>query len=256
MSVDFSLFGLGRYEPSDLDHIDKYPFSTVMDAAPVRVEKLLLLPTWHKKHNQGREGACVGFAVSMMLAILNQAQCRREGADNPYVRYNPWWLWDRAKEIDPWSDTNPGDQNGTTVRAACEVLRTRGHVYWPDENSNAACGPEQQEAGIATYRWASGVDEGRAAIAADLPIAMGSKWFTGFDKPTYHNGEWWIGKEGSNLGYMRGGHAYCVYGASDERQAFRIKNSWGGEYPEVWMPYKTADFLIRENGEFALVTDR
>ena len=48
----------------------------------------------------------------------------------------------------------------------------------------------------------------------------------------------------------------CLYGASDERQAFKLKNSWGPEYPLVWMPYDTLQRLIDEHGEVAIVTDR
>lgn len=41
-------------------------------------------------------------------------------------RYNPIRIWNKAKEIDEWDDTNPGDQNGTSVRAGYEVIRLEG----------------------------------------------------------------------------------------------------------------------------------
>jgi hypothetical protein len=43
------------------------------------------------------------------------------------------WLWDRSKEIDEWSDTNPGDSDGTSVRAALDILRTKGHIPYTDK---------------------------------------------------------------------------------------------------------------------------
>ncbi len=45
-------------------------------------------------------------------------------------RYDARWLWDWAKSTDEWPETNPGDDQGTSVRAACEILRSRGHVPW------------------------------------------------------------------------------------------------------------------------------
>jgi hypothetical protein len=75
-------------------------------------------PGWYGFYDQGREGACVGFGCSRMMSLLNRK------------RYDARWLWDRAKEVDEWPDTNPGDDNGTSVRAALDVLRTRGHVVY------------------------------------------------------------------------------------------------------------------------------
>ncbi len=48
----------------------------------------------------------------------------------------------------------------------------------------------------------------------------------------------------------------CIYGASDARQALKLKNSWGRDYPLVWMPYSSMERLIDAHGEVAIVTDR
>jgi hypothetical protein len=43
----------------------------------------------------------------------------------------------------------------------------------------------------------------------------------------------------------------------DELDGVPILNSWGRDYPRtVWMPYETLDRLLREDGEFTIVTDR
>ncbi len=44
--------------------------------------------------------------------------------------YDARWRWDRSKENDEWPETKPGDDNGTSVRSAAEVLAQRGHVDW------------------------------------------------------------------------------------------------------------------------------
>jgi hypothetical protein len=99
--------------------------------------------SWWTFYDQGYEGACVGFAASRMMTLLNRK------------RYAARWLWDRSKEIDEWSDTNPGDSNGTSVRAAMDVLRTRGHRQWVGNQVKG----ESLEHGIAANRWATTVDE-------------------------------------------------------------------------------------------------
>ena len=103
--------GLGRRVPTDWSHVDKYPFSAVAPITVANVERITQLPFWHWSHDQGSEGACEGFGNSMMMAIINLIQ-RRDSVPpiKPNtIRYDAWWLWDRAKEIDEWNDTNPGD---------------------------------------------------------------------------------------------------------------------------------------------------
>lgn len=239
--------GLGRRVPTDFEHVEKYPFSAVA-SVPKTVEKTLTLPTWHWSHDQGDEGACEGFGNSMMMALINGG-----------ARYNPWWLWDRGKMVDEWSDTNPGDDNGTSGRAVAEVMRTAGNVsvkpvgVQPAYSRTIASKVGDVSQGIAAYRWATTVDQMRAGLAAGIPIALGVNWYERFDTPEKRNGEDYIfiGNSG-----VRGGHCVCIYGASDKRQAFRLKNSWGRSYPLVWVPYTTMQRLLNEDGEAALVTDR
>ena len=64
--------------------------------------------SWWDFYDQGREGACVGFGCSRMMSLLNRK------------RYDARWLWDWAKSTDEWPETNPGDDQGTSVRAACD----------------------------------------------------------------------------------------------------------------------------------------
>src|SRR4051794_26720201 len=76
--------------------------------------------SWWPFYDQGNEGAGVGSGSSGMMSLLNRR------------RYFARWLWDRAKQVDQWPDTNPGDDNGTSVHAAMDVLRNAGHVAWKD----------------------------------------------------------------------------------------------------------------------------
>lgn len=168
--------------------------------------------TWYQFYDQGHEGACVGFGSSRMMSLLNRK------------RYFARWLWDRAKQADDWSDTNPGDDNGTSVNAAMKVLASSGHVAWKSTYESMNTDGESGDAyprsglvgsvseGISAYRWARSADEVHAALKSPV---------------------------------------------SNKTGAVRVLNSWGSGYPSVvWMPDETLQRLISEDGEAAVVTDR
>lgn len=227
---------LGRYEPTDWEHFEKYSLTTAMAEAiskptpvvvginwyenfdtPVKDKNgmywigkgnlgnirgghCVVMPAddsdtaaWYKYYNQGKQGACVGFGSSRMMSLLNRK------------KYDAKWLWNEAKKIDEWADTNPGDDNGTSVRAAMDVLRLQGHV-----RSNRTT-PDLKE-GIEQNRWAISIE--------DL--------FSVLKNPAY-----------SRIG------------------AIPFINSWGASYPKkVWMPCETWHRLMNESGEFTMVTDK
>lgn len=163
--------------------------------------------SWWDFYDQGSEGACVGFGASRMMSHLNRK------------RYMARWLWDFAKVRDEWDDTNPGDDNGTSVRAALEVLRTAGHVYYTSKLATIEASWQARDSlagnaaeGIAAYRWATNMDQ----------------WLAALGSPTY---------------LQIGGVPF--------------HNSWGRDYPrKVWMPLATWARLMNEEGEFGMVTDR
>jgi hypothetical protein len=246
--------GFGRRIPEDWEHVEGYPLEALLEdvahpltEAPSHVEKSLGLPPYWKTWDQGREGACVGFGTSAMMGVTNTRQSRMEGKPRQH-KYEPRWLYKQAQLVDEWNVTPP--QEGTSVRAGCDILRTRGHrrmrygkVY-----------PEDTAHGISANRWAVNVDEMRSAIFANMAISIGVNWYSNFDSPVLVDGERWVGQ--SSLGRIRGGHCVCVYRMSDRRGAFKIMNSWGAGYAPIWMPYATMQRLLNEDGEAAVITDR
>ena len=131
--------------------------------------------------------------------------------------YTARWLWDRAKEIDEWPETNPGDTDGTSVRAAGDILRKSGHVDWDDEHEGddhtvRADYEPSSDNGIVRFRWARSIDEVHSVLANDR---------------------------------------------ADELGVVPILNSWGRDgYPHrTWMPDDVLQFLMEEQGEVAIPTD-
>jgi hypothetical protein len=161
--------------------------------------------SWWDFYDQGREGACVGFGCSRMMSLLNRK------------RYDARWLWDWAKSTDEWPETNPGDDNGTSVRAAAQVLKALGDVVWDpsyandDWHAREAYKPDVAE-GIKAFRWAKSVDDVHSVLANPR---------------------------------------------ADELGAVPLLNSWGPGYPHrTYLPDAVLAKLIEEDGEIAVPTDR
>lgn len=229
---------LGRREPVDWAHVEKYPLRALVQAdrpscvpvawgvnwysnfdTPVKFDNrwwigrgdlgsirgghAVCSPTQHPRqkdvigwwefYDQGQEGACVGFATSRMMSLLNRK------------RYAAFWLYKEAQKIDPW----PGENySGTAVSAALDVLRTRGHCIYRKGVAHI----EHPSEGISANRWAITINE--------VLDALGSKY-------------------------------YRQYGA------IPFLNSWGRAYPRiVWMSIERWDQLLQEGGECGLVTDK
>jgi hypothetical protein len=230
---------LGRREPSDWVHVERHPLTAAAPTAPVEV--VFPVPSqWRSRYDQGSRNACVGYSSSWMLSLLNRHL------------YDPLWLWNRAKEVDEFPDTNPGDNQGTSVRAAMDVLRLQGAV----RVVNGKDRPVDPQEGISANQWATRPDDVRTAIGTlRVPCVLGIPWYANFDSPVVWKGERWIGRA-ADLGPVRGGLALCVHGWSDKRQAARLVNSWGPSWQDVWLPAAVLGRLLGEGGECTMVVDR
>lgn len=250
--------GLGRRVPETWTHVARYPLSTLIAdplhelvIPPAGTEKSLGLPWWHKQHDQGQEGSCVGFGCSAMMSITNHLQRLKTTGQDITYRYAARWLYGEAQLVDEWAETPP--EEGTSVRAGCDILRLRGHR----RVQRSVTGPEMIEHGISANRWAVNHDEIRAAIYAGLAVAIGVNWYSSFDAPYQKvpGGDYWISIF-PHSGHIRGGHCLTIFRMSDSRGAFRLMNSWGDAYPPVWLSYVDMDRLTNEDGECVVITDR
>lgn len=246
---------LGRFIPDDWTHVEKYPLEAL--AAEQRPQKIPVVigvnwysefdkpeknsageyfvanansltkirgghsvclepggepdtEAWWDFYDQGQEGACVGFAWSRCMSILNKEL------------YAARWLWDRSKERDRWPETNPGDNNGTSVRAAGEVLAGAGHVDWrdqyaDDDHTERDGYSAALDNGIQSFRWARSVDDVHAVLGNDKADSLGAVPFLN---------SW--GRLGNGRGYPH----------------------------RTWMPDDVLDRLMAEEGEVGVPTDQ
>lgn len=93
--------------------------------------------------------------------------------------------------------------------------------------------------------WTRNVEHVRDALLQELgPIIVGSPWLDGMTQP---DPDGYINATGKRVGR----HAYLVVGYDQERQAFRLLNSWGpawGQLGRAWI--RTRDLqLLLSHGE-------
>jgi hypothetical protein len=126
------------------------------------------LTSWWSYYDQGREGACVGFGSSRMMTLLNRK------------RYDGFWLYHQAQLIDEYSDTPPAE--GTSVRAACDILQSQGHVA----TYRGTDKPVSSAEGISAFRWATSWDDVRATLGVTSDgVPLLNSWGSGYPHIVY-----------------------------------------------------------------------
>jgi len=228
------MINFGWIPPTDEKRIqnERYLVRSIL-RAPLTVEKELAYP---KEFNYDQiSGSCTGYSASWAQSIYNNK------------KYNGMWLYRRAQDTD--GDPNTKDDNdGGYIWAVFDTLKREGHALWNTET------PIKDE-GILSYYWCKTVDDVRAAIDSDRVPVFGIYWYSNFNKPwpKAATGELWIGE--GTWGQILGGHAIACIAASDKRQAFKLLNTWGSDYPPVWISYKSITRLLGYQGECAVGMD-
>lgn len=236
---------LGRLEPTDWNHVDKYPLRALAATErPARVPVVIGV-NWYSAFDKptaatprspwwiGRDGnlgsvrgghavVLVPFGVDEPTAWwewydqIAEGICVSEAVTRAMAllnrqRYQPRPLYDVAQANDEW----PGENyDGTSVRAGLDVARTlgvvpalRGERHYVKRGEVTR--PPLPEHGISANRWAISTDEALEVLGAD------------------------------------------------GRDYVNMANSWGRNYPRrVRMPATVLDRLRSESGEIGIVTDR
>jgi len=210
--------------PDTLDFRDKLYEATLVEV-PARID-LEEYTKWDIPIlDQGREGACTGFALATVAHYL---LTKRYGLKN-LTQVSPWMLYAMAKRYDEW----PGeDYEGSSARGAMKAWHKHGVCsdrIWThrsgkvkrDLNDSQASDAAQRPLG-AYYR----VNH-KDLVAMHSAIAeVGVLYATGL----VHEGWEQIGSDGviPLKKTIRGGHAFALVGY-DER-GFWFQNSWGNTW--------------------------
>lgn len=195
--------------------------------------------------DQGREGACVGFAWTHELSARPKIVIR----DAPFAQA----IYKRAQQIDPW----PGeDYEGTSVlagiKAVMEILNESGNPL------------------LREYRWAFGLQDVMRVVGYRGPVVLGVNWYYDMYFPDANG---FIAPTGSIVG----GHAIMMNGIRVvkkdptgeypipfdnidlDKSWARLHNSWGRSYGkggDAFITLANLDRLLREQGEACIPTKR
>lgn len=160
--------------------------------------------------DQGREGACVGFAwTGELCASPCPDYTVPQTTGNQYASA----YYRRCKQIDEWEGE---DYSGTSVLAGAKVGRERG--AWE------------------SYYWCFNMEDVRNAVISTGPVVIGVPWYRSMYR-TADNGLVTVDKDSG----LAGGHAILLTGYHPNLRlnqngryqylrAFRWRNSWGGAY--------------------------
>lgn len=200
--------------------------------ADLRTSSNLRSYTWRCNDwfDQGREGACVGFALGHELAAR---PAEVSGLDYNYLIQEIYW---EAQKIDPWEggaypDANPR-YDGTSVLAGVKRVQKLG---W-----------------IEGYRWAFNIEDVLYGLGHNGPAVLGVAWYdsmytpdeNGFIKPT---------------GNLVGGHAILARAVNVREGYVTLRNSWGkdwGKDGDCYITFEDLEALLKQNGECCFLLKR
>lgn len=181
--------------------------------------------TWRTNSwlDQGREGACVGFAVAHELAAR---PAEVQGLTNDFARTRIYW---EAQKIDPWAGgAYPGaspQYEGTSVLAGVKIAHGLGYFK--------------------EYRWCFGIDDVVMALGYNGPVLLGIPWYSGMYSP---------GADGfiQPTGSVVGGHAILAKAVNVKDRTITLHNSWGRDWGRDGAARITWDHLstlLQQRGE-------
>jgi len=194
-------------------------------------------------NDQGREGACVGFAWTHELA----AKPRPIKRDAAFAIE----IYNRARQLDQWEGEN---YSGTSVLAGVKALQ---------EIKNSKGNPLIRE-----YRWAFGTEDVLRTLGWKGPVILGIEWHSSQYNPD-ENGRIWLN------GDVVGGHAIMAKGidivwkdpegpetfdnVDDLKSLIRLHNSWGPDWGiggDAWFTVYELNYLLGRDGEACIPTRR
>lgn len=173
--------------------------------------------------DQGREGACTGFALASIVNLLN-ARRRASAALAPPQRVSPRMLYEMAKIHDEW----PGETyDGSSIRGALKGLFNNGVCrdelapYKPGERAwtlSVRQAKDARNTGLgAYYRLRPNIIDYHSALNEAEVIFASARLHRGWQNP----------KSGviARSEIHEGGHAFMIVGYDEK--GFLIQNSWG-----------------------------
>ncbi|RKT00829.1 C1 family peptidase [Chryseobacterium defluvii] len=197
--------------------------------------------------DQGNEGSCVAWATA--YAATSALELNYKGVTESR---SPEYVYNQIK-VGACSD-------GSYVKDALNLIKSQGVCSWNEmPYTDVECSTQPnttQKSAASTHKftnWAtvnkSDITGVKTLLSMNLPVIIAVTVDTSFYNMASTG---WIWKAHSGRTY--GGHAICVIGYDDAKQAFKVQNSWGtswGQNGYFWIDYsffaKTQKGAINES---------
>ncbi len=201
--------------------------------------------------DQGNIGSCTAWAAGYAGATYSAERQYQWDEDVKAHEASPGYLYQRLLEVDTLECGG-----GTFISSAMELLVQEGCSSMDIvEYTDQSCPPNPSNADAANFRIGSYnrvVETDQHAIRAELAagriVVFGARIYDDFTEATgsrvYTGSGNFLRVDGQVAA-----HAMAVVGYDDDRQAFRIMNSWSPQWGDsgfLWMHYDTFDKTVFE----------
>ncbi|MFS4469973.1 C1 family peptidase [Chryseobacterium sp. T20] len=218
------------------------------EALVTSIPSSYIIPNTPPIVNQGHEGSCVAFATA--YAAASTLEYNFKGVTSPR---SPEYVYNQIKVSDC--------SGGSYPSSALDLIKNQGVCSWSEmPYTDVGCSTQPnatQKSAASTHKfttWATvdktNISNVKALLSMNFPIIIAVTVDASFDNLSSASN--WIWK--SHSGAKRGGHAICVVGYDDAKQAFKVQNSWGpswGDNGFFWIDYaffaKTTKGAINES---------
>lgn len=196
--------------------------------------------------NQGQQASCVGWAVAYALKGYQERRERGWQANTSAELFSPAFIYNQIRR-------SADCRGGTSFVDALNLLRRDGVATMQDfpyseqvcsSTPDASVKQKARPFAIADWRRVNTQDETevKTNIAAGFPVLIAMM----VDVPFMQLRS---GIYRQYSGIDLGGHAMVAIGYDDERAAFKVINSWGGEWGDGgfgWISYIAFRQAVRE----------
>jgi len=222
-----------RKSPTDVRDLKIVALRAVRAPPPKLPSKVDYTDQMTGVKNQLNEGICVGFASTAMKEYQEKLEQKSE------YDFSKRFVYEHARQI----DRLPDNDEGTTIRAAMEVLYEQGvceESCWPyiPHIRGSPCKTVTEDAlpfRIKSYIGLDTVSDMKEGLLSNGPFVLGIIVYESFEKDDH--GVIPMPKADEEI---LGGHAICIVGYDDAKRQFKFKNSWGmlwGSGGYGWLSY-------------------
>ncbi len=217
-------------------------------------ESVSLLRFAPDRQNQGKQGSCVAW--SSVYAARTIVEAASTGASGNSTVYSPAFVYNQI---------GLEDCQGSYIQRAMEFMTNKGVLpyndfpYTDEECTRQPTSSLWDKAAQNKMHGFTRLTDGESVeginvravkehLAKDAPVVIGMMVGGTFMQGMMGKDTWAPSSEDrSQMGF--GGHAMCVIGYDDRRQAFQIMNSWGSEWGNNgvgWVRYGDFKEFVRE----------